>query len=170
MAKCGRKYRLRVTALTGCPANWSGNIPPAPERQLRLTGAMTTLPLLSTPGSMATPAAKKLAVFFATMARHIRWARNRRNAFGLYDIAGNAWQWTEDCYDNSYAPAPTDGRANEAPSSDPKAKDGQGNCLRVDRGGSWMFPAWLLRSATRQSDPADNRSVIIGFHVARTLP
>jgi len=92
------------------------------------------------------------------------------NAFGLYDIAGNAWQRTEDCYDNSYAPAPTGGRANQAPSSDPKAKDGQGNCLRVDRGGSWMFPAWLVRSATRQRDPADNRSVNIGFRVARTLP
>ena len=92
------------------------------------------------------------------------------NEFGLYDMAGDAWQWTEDCYDNSYAPAPADGRANEAPSSDPKAKDGQGNCLRVDRGGSWMFPAWLLRPATRQRDPADNRSVIIGFRVARTLP
>ena len=92
------------------------------------------------------------------------------NAFGLYDMAGNVWQWTEDCYDNSYAPAPADGRANEAPSSDPKAKDGQGNCLRVDRGGSWMFPAWLLRPATRERNPADYRNDIMGFRVARTLP
>jgi formylglycine-generating enzyme required for sulfatase activity len=92
------------------------------------------------------------------------------NAFGLYDMAGNVWQWTEDCYDNSYAGIPADGRANEAPSSDPKAKDGQGNCLRVDRGGSWMFPVWLLRPATRQRDPADYRDAITGFRVARTLP
>jgi formylglycine-generating enzyme required for sulfatase activity len=92
------------------------------------------------------------------------------NAFGLYDMAGNIWQWTEDCYDDSYAPAPADGRANETPSSDPQSKDHQGNCLRVDRGGSWMFPAWLLRAATRQRDPDENRSVIIGFRVARTLP
>src|SRR5262249_43901965 len=35
------------------------------------------------------------------------------NAFGLYDIVGNVWQWTEDCYDNSYTAAPADGRANE---------------------------------------------------------
>ena len=92
------------------------------------------------------------------------------NAFGLYDMAGNVWQWTEDCYDNSYAGIPADGRANEAPSSDPKAKDGQGNCLRVDRGGAWMFPAWLLRPATRERNPADFRSDIMGFRVARTLP
>jgi formylglycine-generating enzyme required for sulfatase activity len=92
------------------------------------------------------------------------------NAFGLYDMAGNVWQWTEDCYDNSYAGIPADGRANEAPSSDPKAKDGQGNCLRVDRGGSWMFPAWLLRPATRERNPADYRDNIMGFRVAGTLP
>lgn len=92
------------------------------------------------------------------------------NAFGLYDMAGNVWQWTEDCYDNSYAGIPADGRANEAPSSDPKAKDGQGNCLRVDRGSSWMFPAWLLRPATRERNPADYRNDIMGFRVARTLP
>jgi formylglycine-generating enzyme required for sulfatase activity len=92
------------------------------------------------------------------------------NAFGLYDMAGNVWQWTEDCYDNSYAGIPADGRANEAPSSDPKAKDGRGNCLRVDRGSSWMFPAWLLRSATRERNPADYRNDIMGFRIARALP
>ena len=92
------------------------------------------------------------------------------NAFGLYDMAGNVWQWTEDCYDNSYSGIPADGRANEAPSSDRKAKDGHGNCLRVDRGGSWMFSAWLLRPATRERNPADYRNDIMGFRVARTMP
>ena len=92
------------------------------------------------------------------------------NAFGLYDMAGNVWQWTEDCYDNSYAGVPADGRANDAPSSDPKAKDAQGNCLRVDRGGSWMFPAWLLRPATRERNPVDYRNDIMGFRLARRLP
>jgi len=92
------------------------------------------------------------------------------NAFGLYDMAGNVWQWTEDCYDNSYAGIPADGRANEASSSDAKARDSQGNCLRIDRGGSWMFPAWLLRPATRERNPADYRNDIMGFRVAKTLP
>ena len=92
------------------------------------------------------------------------------NGFGLYDIVGNVWQWTEDCYDNSYAGAPTDGRAKETPSSDPKANDSQGKCLRVDRGGSWMFPAWLLRPATRERNPEDFGDPIMGFRVARALP
>jgi formylglycine-generating enzyme required for sulfatase activity len=92
------------------------------------------------------------------------------NAFGLYDMAGNVWQWTEDCYDNSYTGISADGRANETASSDPKANDAQGKCLRVDRGGSWMFPAWLLRPATRERNPADYRADIMGFRVARTLP
>lgn len=92
------------------------------------------------------------------------------NAFGLYDMAGNVWQWTEDCYDNSYTGAPADGRAKETPSSDVQANDDHGNCLRVDRGGSYLFPAWLLRSATRERNPADFRDVIMGFRVARNLP
>jgi formylglycine-generating enzyme required for sulfatase activity len=92
------------------------------------------------------------------------------NAFGLYDMAGNVWQWTEDCYDNSYAGVPADGRANETPSTDPKAMDSRGQCLRVDRGSSWMFPAWLLRPATRERNPASYRNDIMGFRVARTFP
>jgi len=92
------------------------------------------------------------------------------NAFGLYDTVGNVWQWTEDCYDNSYASAPADGRANETPSSDLHANDSQGKCLRVDRGASWFFGPWALRSATRERNPADYRDAYMGFRVARTLP
>jgi formylglycine-generating enzyme required for sulfatase activity len=82
------------------------------------------------------------------------------NAFGLYDIVGNVWQWTEDCYAESYAKAPLEGSAAESPSG----------CMRVDRGSCWMYPAWLLRSATRERNPADFRDVIMGFRVARNLP
>lgn len=81
------------------------------------------------------------------------------NRFGLYDMAGNVWQWTEDCYADTYAAAAADGRAYES-----------ANCMRVDRGGSWLYPAWLLRSATRERNPPDFRDVIMGFRVARTLP
>jgi formylglycine-generating enzyme required for sulfatase activity/dienelactone hydrolase len=96
--------------------------------------------------------------------------RKRANAFGLYDMVGNVWQWTEDCYDNSYAPAPADGRANETPASDAHANDSQGQCLRVDRGSSWMFPTWALRAATRERNPSDYRDTTMGFRVAMTLP
>jgi formylglycine-generating enzyme required for sulfatase activity len=82
------------------------------------------------------------------------------NRFGLYDMAGNVWQWTQDCYAESYAAAPNNGTAAE-----------MGNqCLRVDRGGSWHYPTWLLRSATRERNPADYRGGVMGFRVARTLP
>jgi formylglycine-generating enzyme required for sulfatase activity len=91
------------------------------------------------------------------------------NAFGLSDMVGNVWQWTEDCYDNSYAGAPTDGRANETPSSDVHANDSRGNCLRVDRGASWAFGSWALRSATRERNPADYRDAYMGFRVARSF-
>ena len=92
------------------------------------------------------------------------------NGFGLYDMVGNVWQWTEDCYDNSYSGVPSDGSANENPSTDVQAKDSQGRCLRVDRGSSYLYPAWLLRSATRERNPEDFRDVIMGFRVAKTLP
>jgi len=82
------------------------------------------------------------------------------NRFGLYDIAGNVWQWTQDCYADDYTKAPTDGGSNET------AND----CLRVDRGGSWFYPAWLLRSATRERNPAGYRDTVMGFRVAKTLP
>jgi len=81
------------------------------------------------------------------------------NAFGLYDIVGNVWQWTEDCYADSYAGAPADGAAAE----------GRGSCQRVDRGSSWFYPAWLLRSATRERNPPDFRATLLGFRIAKSL-
>jgi len=52
------------------------------------------------------------------------------NAWDLYDILGSVWEWTEDCWHESYAGAPTDGSAWVS-----------GNCSRrVFRGGSWMGP------------------------------
>jgi formylglycine-generating enzyme required for sulfatase activity len=85
-------------------------------------------------------------------------------------MSGNVWQWTPGLLRQQLHRHSTDGRANQTPSSDPKANDSQGKCLRVDRGGSWMFPAWLLRPATRERNPADYRNAILGFRVARTLP
>ena len=75
-------------------------------------------------------------------------------------MGGNVWQWTEDCYAESYEGAPRDGHSNE----------GKPDCMRVDRGSSWMYLAWLMRPATREENPANFRDVIMGFRVARALP
>jgi formylglycine-generating enzyme required for sulfatase activity/tRNA A-37 threonylcarbamoyl transferase component Bud32 len=82
------------------------------------------------------------------------------NKFGLYDMAGNVWQWTQDCYAESYGGAPVDG----------SAATGKADCLRSDRGGSWFYPVWLLRSATRERNPKEYRDLVMGFRVAKSLP
>jgi formylglycine-generating enzyme required for sulfatase activity len=80
------------------------------------------------------------------------------NAFGLYDMHGNAWEWVEDCYKDSYAGAPTDGSA---------VPDTQ-RCPRVLRGGSFGNDPRNLRSASRLRYPPDYRFGV-GFRVARTV-
>ena len=65
--------------------------------------------------------------------------RYRPNAFGLYDMYGNLWEWVQDCWKDSYAGAPTDGSAWTS-----------GDCgQRVVRGGSWFYNPRNLRSAYR---------------------
>ena len=81
------------------------------------------------------------------------------NDFGVFDIVGNVWQWTQDCYAPTYAKATADGRALETGEA----------CARVDRGGGWLSQVWMLRSSTRQRSPADFRDRIMGFRVARDL-
>ncbi len=81
------------------------------------------------------------------------------NAFGLYDMHGNVWEWVEDCYADTYSGLATDGSANV-----------NGSCsYRVLRGGSWgLNPAWL-RSALRSRDAPSYRGISIVFRLARTV-
>ena len=81
------------------------------------------------------------------------------NAFGLHDMHGNVWEWVEDCWNDTYADAPTDGSAWVA-----------GDCIdRVLRGGSWGNSPRNLRAAIRAGVPSGSRFPIAGFRVARTL-
>jgi formylglycine-generating enzyme required for sulfatase activity len=70
------------------------------------------------------------------------------NAFSLYDMAGNVFQWVEDCYHDNYDDAPADGSAWT-----------NGDCsLRVLRGGSWVDSPSSLRVANRNFETAGSRS------------
>jgi formylglycine-generating enzyme required for sulfatase activity len=81
------------------------------------------------------------------------------NPFGLFDMHGNAWVWTEDCYHDSYIGAPADGSAWAT-----------GDCKsRVLRGGSWFGYPGSLRAAMRSGGPAGSRNYRLGLRVARTL-
>jgi len=82
------------------------------------------------------------------------------NAFGLYDMHGNVWEWVEDCWHDSYNGAPTDGGAWAS---------GGGCSRRVLRGGSWDYRPRDLRSANRRRDATDFRDDLNGFRIARTL-
>ena len=79
------------------------------------------------------------------------------NAFGLYDMHGNVWEWTQDCWNDNYVGAPTNGSAWT-----------KGDCSqRVVRGGSWIISLSSLRSASRYSGATEDPVNFLGFRVAR---
>jgi formylglycine-generating enzyme required for sulfatase activity len=81
------------------------------------------------------------------------------NQLGLYDMAGNVWQWVQDCYHANYDLAPTDDSAWTS-----------GVCSgRVVRGGSWLDLPQALRAALRARFASDVRGHLLGFRVGRTL-
>ena len=83
------------------------------------------------------------------------------NGLGLYDMAGNVWEWCGDWY-GSY---PSGSVAS--PATDPTG--GSTGSFRVLRGGCWYFVADSARGAFRYDSPPGNRSYGIGFRLARSL-
>jgi formylglycine-generating enzyme required for sulfatase activity len=81
------------------------------------------------------------------------------NPFGLYNVHGNVWEWTEDCWNSDNVGNPGNGAARN-----------KGDCsLRVLRGGSWGNYPQTLRSARRGRERDVNRMNTSGFRVARTM-
>jgi formylglycine-generating enzyme required for sulfatase activity len=81
------------------------------------------------------------------------------NAWGLYDMLGNVWEWCADHWHDSYEAAPADGSA--------WIDSERGAADRVVRGGSWFHYARDVRAAYRyHGDPAD-RDGYLGFRCAR---
>jgi formylglycine-generating enzyme required for sulfatase activity len=83
----------------------------------------------------------------------------RPNPWGLYNVHGNVWDWTDDCWNERNAGNAGDGSVRT-----------RGDCTwRVARGGAWNYPPADLRSAHRYWNLPDNRSGVQGFRVARAL-
>lgn len=82
------------------------------------------------------------------------------NAFGLYDMHGNVWEWTQDCWHDNYHNAPDDGS--------PWLEKDSGDCdRRVIRGGSWIEYPKNLRSANRDWSRIVGMNYDLGFRIAR---
>ncbi len=82
------------------------------------------------------------------------------NPYGLYDMLGNAWEWTLDCWVDNYRAAPPDGSPRM-----------NGDCSRrVLRGGGYKDGPDSSRAANRNKDPITDRDPDNGFRVVRELP
>jgi formylglycine-generating enzyme required for sulfatase activity len=78
-----------------------------------------------------------------------------KNAWGLYDMLGNVWEWTSSLY-REYPYRSDDGRENQNASGS-----------RVLRGGSWTFDPWYLRSGIRLRFSPEYCFNLLGFRCAR---
>lgn len=84
------------------------------------------------------------------------------NKFGLHDTTGNVWEWTADCWHESYDGAPTDGSAWTTAKS--------GDCARrMLRGGSYYCYPRHNRAANRWAETAMFRNMYVGFRIARDV-
>lgn len=83
----------------------------------------------------------------------------RANAFGLYDMHGNVWEWCMDWYSENYY--------LQSPRVDPTGPST--GSARVTRGGSWLSFAQFCRSAIRGRGAPGGRVSFLGFRLVRTL-
>ncbi len=82
------------------------------------------------------------------------------NPFGLFDVHGNIWEMTQDCWNETHAGVPVDGTARNT-----------GDCqYRVMRSGSWYYFSKNSRSSWRFRNDARIKSYGVGFRVVREMP
>ena len=87
------------------------------------------------------------------------------NGYGLFDMAGNVWEWCADWYSATYY---SDVQSAERPLRNPKGPDtGE---RRVLRGGTWYRAAHTIRNAERISDYPNNSLNVVGFRCAKDAP
>ena len=83
----------------------------------------------------------------------------KANPFGLFDTAGNVFEWVHDCYHRNYKGAPVDGSVWEG-----------GDCdVRVVRGGAYRSPASSMRAENRDKFKSSRGQYNVGIRVARDL-
>ncbi|MEA5674806.1 formylglycine-generating enzyme family protein [Pseudomonas sp. MH2] len=81
------------------------------------------------------------------------------NAFGVYDMHGNVYEWVADCYHDSYVGAPADGSART-----------EASCTQISiRGNDWGEAPIFSRSGNRNTTVRDDRGDWLGFRVVREL-
>lgn len=92
-------------------------------------------------------------------SRPARVGSYKPNPFGLYDTAGNVYEWVHDCYHRNYIGAPNDGSVWEG-----------GDCnVRVVRGGAFRSPASSMRVENRETFPSNKGQYNVGIRLARDL-
>jgi formylglycine-generating enzyme required for sulfatase activity len=83
----------------------------------------------------------------------------KANSLGLYDMLGNVFQWTQDCWHADYRGAPIDGSARI-----------DGDCSERElRGGSWFTSPAYVRANYRNHFAADHRTSTVGIRLVRDL-